>query len=714
MPQCWLSLPQVKRYFRHGGLAIALLHASTVPALAQTAQSEQTAQSTQTKETSTSSQQDWQLEKAYELALYHYFQGDFFQALSQFKALQELHPDSLKQVPQRLASSNIEPELLKGGISLAYGLEEQATEIFSRLLSPSVDDFDSSAEKTEAQAKTETLAWMLLGKTYYQKRQFPAAARAFEKISLENAEEFLPTGIRDEWLYLQSQLYGYLTPAEGSSESVTKSDWLADLSSDSIYRDYVQYNQALGLLEQDRLNKRYPQRAIALLTALGQKKGDFFTAWLDGWWSPLDNDQAANAEEFYALKDRANLTLGYTYLQQQQPFQAQQAFQQVRMQSLDSQAALLGYGWAAAKDQDYQIALAIWQQLRQSPAPSEYVLEAYLASAFAYEQAFAPVQAIDMLQQAMGQYRQKLSLLQEAKSKVADEGFIRSLVEADDLSALIHNDSALSYLSTILLSNDFRTKITALEQSISIQKQLQNWQQRMGHYHLMLDERQSVRKQRAKQLLQNRLLEDLTKYQASREQLASVLQQAQQQGNGMILMPAESIPSLQRLDRALGRQQGIGQAKQDLGQAPFSDKYSQRLKRLQGILAWQASEQYEGLLRQAQKELKQVDSILAEAQQKQSKLLALLADRPEFVLQRQRIGDIEQRLSQQVSSNSHLQQSLVAELRFLFGQMLDGNIDKIQSYQVQAQLAVVRLNDQAFRKAIEEQRPSSQIQGRSK
>jgi hypothetical protein len=710
MPHGFLSLNQLKRHFRLGALAIALLPVSNVVA----AQSGIKAQSVQATETDQPSQQNWPLEKAYELALFHYFQGDFFAALSQFKALQTLHPDSLKQLPQRLASSKIEPELLKGGISLAYGLDDQAADIFSRLLSPPTDEAKTRQQKTEAQAKTETLAWMLLGKTYYQKRQFPAAAQAFAQIKQADAEDFLPPGIRDEWLYLQSQLHAYLKPAEGTSEFKVDSDWLAQLSSESIYRDYVQYNQALALLEQDKSKHQYPERAIGLLTALGQKKTALFSAWTQGWWTPMDKDQQRYPEEFYALKDRANLTLGYTYLQQQQPHNAQQAFAQVRTQSLDSQAALLGYGWAAAKDEDYQIALAIWQQLRQSTSPSEYVLEAYLASAFAFERAFAPVQAIDMLQQALQRYQQELAKLQDAKNTVSDDAFIRSLVEGEDVSALGPNDSAQAYLRAILVGNDFRAKSAALEDSIDIQKQLQNWQLRMGHYHLMLDERQSVRLQRAKQLLQNRLLEDLAGYQASREQLASRPKQAKLQGDGMLLIPAEKLPLRQRLQRALERQQDITHKKQQLAQAPLRDKYAQRLKRLQGILAWQASEHYEGNLRQAQKELKQVDGLLAQAGKRQSKLLALLTDKPEFVLQRQRIAEIEQRLDMQVASNSELQQSLVAELRSLFAQMLDGQMEKIQSYQVQAQLAVVRLNDQAFRKSIEDQLPSAQGQGGSR
>jgi hypothetical protein len=233
----------------------------------------------------------------------------------------------------------------------------------------------------------------------------------------------------------------------------------------------------------------------------------------------------------------------------------------------------------------------------------------------------------------------------------------------------------------------------------------------------MLDERQEVRLQRAKQLLQNRLLEELTIHQSAAKKLASIIEQAQQQNDAKLLMPSESIAWQQRLDGAIVRHQLIMTSKEQLAQAPLVQKYQQRLKRLQGILIWQASEQFEGRLRESQKVLAQVNSEISAGKQQQIKLQTLLAEKPEFSQQRQRIEEIEQRLALQSTNNDVLQLSLITELRTLFARMLDQHIEKIQNYMVQAQLAVVRLNDQAFRKAIEDQRLSPlapQAQGGAK
>ena len=54
---------------------------------------------------------------------------------------------------------------------------------------------------------------------------------------------------------------------------------------------------------------------------------------------------------------------------------------------------------------------------------------------------------------------------------------------------------------------------------------------------------------------------------------------------------------------------------------------------------------------------------------------------------------------QGMQNNSVLQVALVNEIRVQFAQMLDAHIAKVHNYILQAQQAVVRLNDQALRKA---------------
>ena len=62
--------------------------------------------------------------------------------------------------------------------------------------------------------------------------------------------------------------------------------------------------------------------------------------------------------EMIALKDRANLALGFAYLQKKNPQKARLALERVRLSGPYSNKALLALGWADAQLGDYKSALA--------------------------------------------------------------------------------------------------------------------------------------------------------------------------------------------------------------------------------------------------------------------------------------------------------------------------------------------------------------------
>lgn len=632
-----------------------------------------------------------QLQKAYQQVLYEYYQGNFGLALTQMAILEQKFPNGLTQLPSFLSANQVEPELLKGGMSLAYGLDNQAADIFQRLLQ------NNTAPKITA------FAWLLLGKTYYQKNQFAAAAQALQNIPQQDAVTHFEVSVRDNWLYMQSQLHDFLLDQETTS---TNTQWLEQLSSDSIYRHYVQYNQALGLLQAGKT-----QQAISRLTALVNNNNSFVRRWM-GWADPIfnhDSDPNLTAERD-AIGDRANLTLGYTLLQNDEPHEAFRVFQKIRTQGLDTQAALLGYGWAAAKKDELQSALAVWQRLIMLPQNNEYTLEAYLASAYAYEKAFAPQQSLQVLRLGINRFEQALTDLNHAEQQVQQQSFILGLLpdaksrseQTDVVSqSLIDKGrqfNTVELFNSVAVSREFRAGLSALEDNKGIQKQLYDWQQRMQQYHLMLNERQAERSKRAQQTLQNRTLEQLTELQTQREALAQQVASAKEQKNAHILMNQQSQQWLFRVGRAQKSIEKIAQLKQQLGQKPLDDSYHKRVKRVAGRITWQTSEAHAANLWQAQKALNQLDDEIAKAQIRQQQLLQQLALQPEFTQQRQRVSGLAQRISAEVTKSTQLQNVLVSQLSDTFVRAIQEHKQKIADYILQAQLAMVRLRDQALQK----------------
>ena len=625
-----------------------------------------------------------QLEKAYQQVLYEYYQGNFSSALTQMAILEQKFPEGLTHIPDFLSGHQVEPELLKGGMSLAYGLDNQAADIFLRLL------------KNNTTPEVSAFSWLLLGKTYYQKRQFSDAARAFQNIEQEAAEEYFEQSTRDNWLYMQSQLHGFLLDEDAKAGDVK---WLEQLSSDSIYRDYVQYNQALALLQ-----KGQDQQAMSGLSSLANQDSSFVSRWM-GWAAPIfsEDDEQDVAAERDAIRDRANLTLGYTLLKNEEPHQAFRVFENIRTQGLDAEAALLGYGWAAAKKNELQTALSIWQRLMHMPQDSEYTLEAYLASAYAYENAFAPRQSMQVLQLGLNRFEQALDDLNQATLQVNQPQFILGLLandnqpqsELDEQSQPLKNTQLFN---SVAVTSEFRAGLSALQESRLLQAKMQNWQQRMQQYHLMLDERQVERLKRAKQILQNRTLEQLAELEVQRDKLALVIETANKQQDGQVFMSQQSQKWLDRVKRSEQRLATIAQLKKQLAQPPLADSYQKRVERVAGRLIWQASEDYSGNYWQAQKALNQLDSEIAKAQLRQQQLLNQLAATPDFTEQRLRVSHLAQRIDAEIDKANELQDALVRQLSGIFSQFIQAHKQKVSNYILQAQLAMVRLSDQALQK----------------
>ena len=99
--------------------------------------------------------------------------------------------------------------------------------------------------------------------------------------------------------------------------------------------------------------------------------------------------------ELAALRDRANLALGFAYLQANEPARARPALERVRLDGPYSNKALLGIGWADAALGDYQGALTPWLELRERNLLDAAVQESYLAVPYAFAKLNANAQSAE-------------------------------------------------------------------------------------------------------------------------------------------------------------------------------------------------------------------------------------------------------------------------------------------------------------------------------
>ena len=133
---------------------------------------------------------------------------------------------------------------------------------------------------------------------------------------------------------------------------------------------YARFNIGVALVRKERLDD-----AAKLLDAVGQ----------------ID----APTEELAALRDKANLALGFAWLKAGRAGEAKTVLQRVRLEGPQSNKALLGAGWADSAEKRYTKALAPWLELRGRNMLDAAVQESYLAVPYAYAQLDATKQAAE-------------------------------------------------------------------------------------------------------------------------------------------------------------------------------------------------------------------------------------------------------------------------------------------------------------------------------
>lgn len=122
----------------------------------------------------------------------------------------------------------------------------------------------------------------------------------------------------------------YLRVLLAQGRGAEAADWLIAQKSADIQTPFTRFNLAVALM---RAGKE--PEAVTLLYRVGRLR--------------------ARDEESRALRDQANLALGWHFLGRELGGNAKAAFRQVRLQGLQSNAALLGIGWAELAPQGKRI-----------------------------------------------------------------------------------------------------------------------------------------------------------------------------------------------------------------------------------------------------------------------------------------------------------------------------------------------------------------------
>ena len=287
--------------------------------------------------------------------LFHFYQDHYFTSVTSLMVSQHFN---------RVSKHADEAEVLRGGLLLSYGMHKEAGEIFALLI-----------EKGAAPPVRDR-AWFFLAKIRYQRGFYAEADDALGRI-----EKNLPPELEEERVLLKANV----AMARGDyATAVTVLNSMADPAKEistgtTSAALYARYNLGVALVRSGN-----PAGGSALLDQLGR--------------APTP-PQAT--EEFRSLRDKANVALGFTALQDDKPELAGPYLERVRLNGSQSNKALLGFGWASASLKNHKQALVPWTELSQRDTSDSAVLEASIALPYAFGQLGAYGQALERYTAAM-------------------------------------------------------------------------------------------------------------------------------------------------------------------------------------------------------------------------------------------------------------------------------------------------------------------------
>ena len=583
--------------------------------------------------------------------LFYFYQDDDFEAITRLNAYEQWG-----LMPHHSAES----QLLLGGLYLSLGLHNEAGKRFEALLTP------------QTPAGVRNRAWFYLAKVWYARGYLERAEQAIRQVSGR-----LPTQLEAEKQHLFANILlrlGRFDEAVGLLRNWRgPADWMA----------YAQFNLGVALVRENKLAD-----ADAFLSQVGLME----TA----------------RPELLALKDRANLALGFAHLQANDPKPALEALQRVRLNGPYSNKALLGTGWAQAALGNYKDALVPWMELRNRSLLDAAVQESYLAVPFAFGKLDAAAQSAEYYEQAVTSFDSENVQLDDAIGRIKSGNMLDTLLGQDQDTHYgwfwqlrnLPDAPESRYLYAVLAGHDFQEGLKNYRDLSYLGHTLSRWADSMEAFGNMIDTREKAYAERLPRADAMLAAGSLDKDQHARDELDGRLNTIETEGDVAALGSPEEREQWARIQRL---EEALASAPDDEENANLRD----RLRLVKGVLYFRLNESFKARMWRERRTIKDLDLALHEAQARWIRVEKARKSVPtntgEFATRiaalQQRIDALQIRLvATAQKQNAYLAQLAVNEL--------EGQKDRLATYQIQARFALASMYDRAANADIATPKPA--------
>ncbi|MFM2288573.1 MAG: hypothetical protein RL684_1716 [Pseudomonadota bacterium] len=579
--------------------------------------------------------------------LFQFYAGDEFEALTRLEAY-----DQWGRMPNHRADA----ELLAGGLYLSLGMHNEAGDRFERLLTERIP------------VAVRDRAWFYLAKVWYSRGYYDRSEQALARISGQLApvleaerQHLLVNDLMRQQRY--DEAAQRITAWQGPL------DWMA----------YARFNLGVALVRQDRVADADP-----VLTSVGTL-------------------ESAN-EELLSLRDKANLALGYAWLQAGNATAARTALDRVRLDGPYASRALLGVGWADAQLGDFREALTPWMELHERGLQDAAVQESFLAVPYAFGKLGAGAQSASYYEQAVKSFGEESGRLDDAIERIGRGQMLDGLLAAQKQQptgqGLMHGwfwqlqqlpDSAESrYLYALLADNDFQEGLKNYRDLDFLGSTLARWEGSMSAFSAMIDTRQladQARLPKADALLAGNVTARLL---ARRAELDARLTAIETGDDVAALGTADERrqwAQVRALEAALAS---------DSGDAEELQIERDKIRLMKGVLYWQLDARFKERSYAQHRAIRSLDAALNEAQNRWVRVQQARGTVPnDLGVFSDRIAALTTRIAalrEQLAGAAHRQEIF---LEHLAQEELVGQKDRLAAYQVQARFALADLYDRS-------------------
>ena len=572
--------------------------------------------------------------------LFYFYQEEYFPAIVRLLAAQ-------KQT--QLENHRDESELLLGGMYLSYGHHLRAAEIFERLLADNVGQ--------DVRDRT----WFFLAKIWHQRGYLAESQQALDKIEGEMPEPF-----EAERHMLQAQLL--IDNAQHEQAIALLSNWRGR----DAWANYAKFNLGVALVRSGKVND-----AAKILNQLGK---------LD----PLN-------EELASLRDKANLALGYAYLQDRQPLAAKAPLQRVRLDGPFSNKALLGVGWADAENDNYRRALVPWMELGNRDLLDPAVQEAMLAIPYAMAKLESISQAADYYLNAVEAFYEEANRIDQAIYRIESGEYLSEFLAQDPLDTTgwywtldaLPEGMESRFLFHLLATHRFQEGLKNYRDLSYLWRNLDDWQQNVDVYRAMLDTREFAYNERLPRTRQSLAQADIDKLIARKLEFDARLNGIEENADSLALASRHEFDlwgEIIAIERNPALQADI----------PEAQEVRDKIRLLKGALQWDLDKQFKARLWQIRRDLQQTGEALVETSRSRRQVDETMRKEPLLYADfNQRVDGLSPKID---DLKARLEDAMDRQRAFMLGVAVDelrAQRQRLDTYTVQARFALAAIYDLA-------------------